>query len=152
MKHRSALSSLVVLAVALALYPCSSSADEPGATVEAGAPVPANGIVVFYFHGNVRCSTCRTLEAYAEEAVSRGFADELATGRLAWRVVNVDQPENRHFVRDFELVTKSVVLVEYRDGQVTRYENLKLVWQLVRDKDGFLTYVRDATREFLGST
>ena len=62
---------------------------------------------------------------YSEEAIRGGFADELASGRLAWRVVNIDEPENKHFVQDFELVTKSLVLVEYQDGKVTRCENLQ---------------------------
>ena len=50
---------------------------------------------------------------------------------------------------DFELVTKSVVLVEYRDGEIVRFKNLKLVWQLVGDQDGFVTYVRDETADFI---
>ena len=36
-----------------------------------GTPTPAmrNGVKVYYLHGNTRCPTCRTIEAYAEEAV-----------------------------------------------------------------------------------
>ena len=103
----------------------------------------------YYFHGNKRCSTCRKLEAYSEEAIVGGFASELESGELEWRVVNTDEAANAHFITDFELVTKSVVLVEYRDGEVVRFKNLKLVWQLVGDEDGFVRYVRDETRDFL---
>jgi len=77
------------------------------------------------------------------------LADELGSGRLAWRVVNVEEPENEHFVKDFELVTRSLVLTEYEDGEVIHWENLKQVWQLVRDKEQFLDYVHSSTREFL---
>ena len=105
--------------------------------------------MAYYFHGNKRCSTCRKLEAYSEEAITGGFAPELESGELEWRVVNTDDKANAHFVTDFELVTKSVVLVEYRDGEVVRWKNLKLVWQLVGDEDGFVRYVRDETRDFL---
>jgi hypothetical protein len=116
------------------------------------APVAADApstTVAYYFHGNKRCSTCRKLEAYTEEAITGGFASEIEAGELVWRVVNIDEPGNGHFVTDFELVTKSVVLVEYRDGEVVRFKNLKLVWQLVGDEDGFVRYVRDETRGFL---
>ena len=54
-----------------------------------------------------------------------------------------------HHNSGFELVTKSLVLTEYQDGEVTRWENLKQVWQLVRDKERFLDYVRKSTRDFL---
>lgn len=110
---------------------------------------PDDAVVAYYFHGHKRCSTCRKLEAYSQEAIVGGFAAELSSGELEWRVVNVDEKANSHFTTDFELVTKSVVLVEYRDGEVVRWKNLKLVWQLVGDEDGFVRYVRDETRDFL---
>ena len=112
----------------------------------------ADGVVAFYFHGNVRCATCKKIEAYSDEAVHSGFAESLEDGALAWRVVNIDEPENRHFVQDFQLVTRSVVLAEYRDGRVVRWENLDKVWQLVRSKDSFVDYVQNETREFLGTS
>ena len=52
--------------------------------------LPADGVVVYYFHGNKRCSTCRRLEAYSEEAITGGFASELENGDLVWLVVNTD--------------------------------------------------------------
>ena len=85
----------------------------------------------------------------SKEAITGGFASELENGELEWLVVNTDEKANAHFVTDFELVTKSVVLVEYRDGEVVRFKNLKLVWQLVGDQDGFIRYVRDETADFI---
>lgn len=140
----AALLASVVLAGA-SLGPPAAFAGE----AEASATKPENGVVAYYFHGNKRCSTCRKLEAYSAEAIKGGFAAELEAGELDWRVVNTDDKENAHFITDFELVTKSVVLAEYRDGKVVRFKNLKLVWQLVGDEDGFVRYVRDETRDFL---
>lgn len=152
MRDRAARLRLLLLAAVLAGFafsvPCR--ADDNSGTASAAASPTADGkVIAYYFHGNFRCSTCRTIEAYSEEAITKEFTDELGAGRLAWRVVNVEEPENKHFVEDFELVTKSLVLVEYRDGKVTRHQNLPQVWQLVRDKDAFLDYVRVATRDFL---
>jgi hypothetical protein len=141
---------LVAVALAGIAFSVSCSADDDPQTTTAVAPRTLDvEVVAYYFHGNFRCKTCRTIEAYSEEAIRSGFPDELASGRLAWRVVNVDEPENKHFVEDFELVTKSVVLTEYEDGEVTRWKNLKQVWQLVRDKAQFLDYVHSSTRKFL---
>ena len=120
-----------------------------GAEPAATTPAPADGVVVFYFHGNVRCATCRTIEAYAGEAVRDGFAADLASGAIAWREVNVDSPEHRHFIQDFRLTTRSVVLAEYRGGQVVRHQSLDKVWQLVRSKDRFVDYIQGETRAFL---
>jgi hypothetical protein len=119
---------------------------------ESPAAATSDGVVAFYFHGTTRCATCRKIEAYTDEAIHEGFVQALDTSALTWRVVNIEEPENRHFVEDFQLVTRSVVLAEYRDGNVVRWENLDKVWQLVRDKDGFTSYVQDETREFLGAS
>jgi len=117
-----------------------------------GASAQTPRIVVYYFYGNMRCATCRKLEAYSEEAITKGFPEDLASGALAWRAVNVDEPENKHFTKDFQLTAKSLVLVEYRDGEVARFSNLKEIWQKVGDKEGFLEYVRNSTREFIGKS
>jgi hypothetical protein len=120
------------------------SADETSAEVAA----PTDGVVAFYFHGNVRCATCRKIEAYADEAIHTGFAKALEDGTLTWSVVNIDEEENKHFVEDFQLTTRSVVLAEYRDGQLIRHENLDKVWQLVRSQQDFVDYVQDETGAF----
>ena len=139
-----------VAALAFSVLTPGVSAEEPDKGAMSDAI--ADGVVAIYFHGNARCATCRKIEAYADEAIAQGFVDELASGRLAWRVVNIDEPGNKHFIEDFQLVTRSVVLVEYREGEVVRWENLDKVWQLVRSKDRFVGYVQGETSEFLGTS
>ena len=141
---------LCVVVAAISLPVVVPMAMAEGPTAREGAA--ADGVVAFYFHGNVRCATCKKIEAYASEAVTTGFSDQLASGRLAWRVVNVDKPENKHFIEDFQLVTRSVVLAEYSGEKVIRWENLDRAWQLVRSKDSFVEYVQDEAREFLGAS
>ncbi len=106
-------------------------------------------IIAYYFHGNQRCRTCRTIEAYAAEAVQNGFADEIKGGRLEWQVVNTDKPENEHYVGDFQLVTRSLVLQEKVKGVQERWKNLPRIWELVRNKEAFQKYVQEETRAFL---
>src|SRR5512139_2969587 len=87
-----------------------------GATGAAAvAPTAAAGIRVYYFHGTTRCATCKTIEAYAHETVASAFAPDLKAGSLEWRTVNVDESANRHFVRDYQLYTRSVVIVDAKD-------------------------------------
>lgn len=107
-------------------------------------------VVVYYFHGNVRCTTCRTIEAYAKEAIDTGFANAIKEGRLEWRVVNVDEPGNDHYVQDFQLSTRSVVLERLADGKRQEWKNLQRVWEFVRgDKEDFLKYVQDEAKAYL---
>ena len=100
-------------------------------------------VIAYYFHGTYRCSTCRTIEEYSHDAIQTYFAKELGNGSLEFRPVNVDEPENKHFIQDYQLVTRSLVLSLMSDGKEKKWKNLPDVWKLVRDKEKFYQYVKD---------
>jgi hypothetical protein len=106
-------------------------------------------IIAYYFHVTVRCSTCRNIEAYSKEAIQRRFPHELSTGQLEWRPVNVQLPENRHFIRDYGLFTKSLVLVREANGRQQEYKILNDTWELVGDKPAMQSYVEREVRDYL---
>ena len=74
------------------------------------------------------------------------FAADLEARRLEWLAVNVDEPANQHFVRDFQLYTRSVVVVDAKDPK--RFKVLDRVWQLAHDKAAFQEYVEQEIRAF----
>lgn len=126
----------------------------PALSVFAGnqAAAPPSGthkVIACYFHTDTRCSTCMKIEAYSHEAIEQGFPNELKNGTLEMRVVNYEKPENRHFIKDYKLVSKSLVLVRMVDGKQAEWTNLRLVWQLTGRKDAFLNYVRKEVRSYL---
>ena len=109
-------------------------------------------VIAYYFHGTFRCSTCRTIEQYSHDAIQMYFAKELGNGRLEFRPVNIEEPGNKHFIQDYQLVTRSLVLSLVSDGKETKWKNLPDVWKLVRDKDKFFQYVKDEVEKFLKET
>ncbi|MDR3748609.1 MAG: nitrophenyl compound nitroreductase subunit ArsF family protein [Acidobacteriota bacterium] len=106
-------------------------------------------IIAYYFHVTVRCTTCRTIEAYSHETILNRFNGDIDSGRLEWQVVNIQLPENRHFVKDYQLFTKSVVLVRVANGKQQSYKVLNDVWELVGDKAQFQAYVDKEVRGYL---
>ena len=125
-----------------------------GVFAETKEPATSPGrhkVIAYYFHTNTRCSTCIKIEQYSHEAIEQGFPNELKNGALEMRIVNYEQPENRHFIQDYKLVSKSLVLVNMVNGKQTKWTNLKMVWQLTGRKDAFLNYVRKEVRGYLSS-
>ncbi|MEJ2109036.1 MAG: nitrophenyl compound nitroreductase subunit ArsF family protein [Acidobacteriota bacterium] len=116
---------------------------------EVTAQAPSHKVVAYYFHTNTRCDTCRKIEAYSKEAIQEGFKTELRNGTLEMRIVNYEDAENRHYIKDYKLVSKSLILVNVVDGKQTEWTNLKLVWQLVKNKEAFLNYVRGEVKNYL---
>jgi hypothetical protein len=142
------LSSLLLLPAAMLLGATANAQTIEGASTPAA--VPQRQIVVSYFHGDVRCATCKKLEAYSREAVEKSFAAEIGAGRLAFKMVNTDREENAHFVTDYSLVTKSLVVSEEGDGEVLRWTNLDKIWTLVRgDQQAYTDYVVAGVRAYL---
>jgi hypothetical protein len=106
-------------------------------------------VVAYYFHGTARCATCRAIEQYTYEALVTGLSEELKSGVLEWRPINVEEPQNHHFVGDFELVMRSVILADMRGDSQTRWKNLDRIWDLVRDREAFVAYVQAETAAYL---
>jgi hypothetical protein len=150
---------LLFVGVSVTYLVVNEARDRGGATAQQEQPADAqtadagaedvSKVTVYYFHGTKRCQTCRKIEAYANEAVTAGFAKELEEGDMEWQTVNVDEPENEHFIEDYELVTRSVVLVETLGGEQQKWVNLDKVWELVGDKPKFVEYVTGNLSDFM---
>jgi hypothetical protein len=129
----------------------TTSTDAASVSGDSVAAVP-HKVVAYYFHGNVRCATCRKIEAYTGEAIDSGFAAELKSGLLEWHAINTDSSQNEHYLEDYQLYTKSVILSDLHHGKQTRWKNLDKIWTLTGDKSDFMKYIQDEVRILLDST
>ena len=107
-------------------------------------------VIAYYFHGTHRCTTCLTIERYSREAIEKYFSEEIQEGILEFKALNVEEPENRHYIQDYQLYTRSLVLALYKDDKQMEWKNLSEVWSYVRDKEKFYQYVKEETTKFLG--
>jgi len=135
----------VMLAAALVLL--GGGAPPPQAAEKTVVSAPR--VTAYYFHTTQRCASCKKLETWSHEAIDSAFAGPLKDGRLVWKVVNVEAKGNEHFVDDYGLYTKSLVLVRETSGKPARWKNLEKIWPLLQDKKAFYKYVQDETRTML---
>jgi hypothetical protein len=116
------------------------------ATAESGE----HRVIAYYFHTAARCPTCIRIESYTKATIETLFADRIEAGTLSFLSVNLEEPGNEHYIGDYHLTTKSVVLSEYRGGEQVRWKNLDRVWEFAGDRDRFVKYIESETRGFLG--
>ena len=112
---------------------------------------PKTKLVVYYFGEGKNCTTCERIPMYTRQALDKYFENEMATGAIVWMPVNVDEARNEHFVSDYHIYTKSIVLVRLENGKQIRWENLEDVWDLVYKGPQFIEYIRKETRAMLDS-
>lgn len=143
---------MCVLAVFLLVSGCSSG-DTDRQQAEIGTrdsvSVAPDKLTIYYFHTNYRCWTCKQFEKLTREVLEEHYADKMADGVVDLKAVNVDNEENKHFVADYRLVTKSIVLSLEENGKELEWKNLDKIWTLVRDADRFKDYVRQGVDDYL---
>lgn len=123
-------------------------AEEPNNLL---ADETATKVLVYYFRGYVRCITCKKFEAYTQEVINETFSQLLDDGELQWKVINAEEPANRHFIDDYDLVTKSIIISKVKSGKETEWKNLVKIWQLVANKEVFKKYIQDEIEVYMGA-
>ena len=109
-------------------------------------------VVVTYFTSNVRCKTCLKIEKLTTETLHQNFAQEMANKEVVFQTIIFDQPENKHFVKDYQLSFKTVVVSERKKGKELRFSKYDRVWQLHGDPDAFSDYLSKGIRQYLTPT
>jgi small redox-active disulfide protein 2 len=116
--------SLAVMVIRETSRPAGTGAEE---TVQMGT-------TVYYFYGNHRCATCNRMEELTKKAIKdKG---------VSYKAVNLDEPANEHFVKDFQLDSRVVVI--QREGT---YKKMDKVWDLVGDEEAFIAYIQSGLKD-----
>ncbi|WP_340820617.1 nitrophenyl compound nitroreductase subunit ArsF family protein [Methanolobus sp. WCC4] len=97
-------------------------------------------IEVIHFHGMNQCHSCQTVGSYAEETVNTYFADELRSGKLVFRHVNSELPENKELVQRYGVAYSSLWIGTYTENGFSAEQNMD-VWYKIDDKAEYMSYL-----------
>ncbi len=111
--------------------------------------LPSRRVIATYFHNTTRCVTCRAIEKSARETIESTFPEELASGQLVWRALNMELKENEHYAIDYALTSPSLVLAEMDGDREVRFKVLNETWTLIHSGLRFVAYIEDEVRAFL---
>jgi hypothetical protein len=142
---------IIILFIALAEKPCRSG--ELSVTGETSRNQiigeKDHKVVVFYFHGTFRCLSCMRLEQLTLTAIEEKYEKEMENGLLEVKITNVDEPDNKHYIKDYGLYTKSVIVSDVLNGKEVRWKNLTKVWELLRKEEAFKAYIQAEVGTYL---
>ncbi len=109
---------------------------EAEAGLTSQAEYVADKVEVFYFHGTLRCPSCVALERYSRETVEEYFADELAEGKIVFREINVELPENKEVAEKFAARGSSLFTNAIYDDKDHIEEEVS-IWRFIGDEVRF---------------
>jgi thiol-disulfide isomerase/thioredoxin len=109
----------------------------------------ADKVQVFLFHATQRCPTCIAIGKLAGETVYEYFQPELKDGKIEFREINIDLPENRGLAQKFQASGSSLFINAIYNSQDNISQDTR-VWRLTQDEAQFKSYLKVKIKELLG--
>ena len=106
-------------------------------TQEVSKKSVANRIEVLDFYGTHRCVTCKAIEANTKYTLETYFPDELKSGKIVFKTINVDDEANAKLAEQFEAAGTALFLNTIKDGKETHVNLTNQAFEKGRDKDAF---------------
>ncbi len=113
----------------------------PAVSQTEAAKAPSEKFIVYYFMTTMRCPSCHKIENWTHSTVTEKFAEEIKAGKIEWKIVNIDEKANEHFIKEYSIFTKTVIVSKIVDGKEVSWKNLDKVWQLLSNQDNFQKYI-----------
>ena len=130
---------LVGLAVWLIVAYGTSPATPPASNNFSG---PADRVDVVYFHRTQRCYTCRYAEEQTRYTVETYFADELASGRVTYQSINVQDEENADIVKKYNNASYLTLCINTVKDGVDHIEEVTDIWLVIGNDEAFVEIVK----------
>lgn len=109
----------------------------------------ADKIQIYLFHTTRRCSTCIAIGEYTGRTVDEYFQEELASGKIEFKEINIDLPENQVLVDKFQASGSALYINSITDGKDNIAEDAD-VWRLTGDEAGFKSHLKGKIDHLLG--
>jgi len=149
MKRPTLPFTLLAVVVLMSLHSVPTAAAEEKAGMK---KAPADRVVVMYFHRTQRCPTCLRMGSYSEEAVVKGFAQQIKDGTVEFHYVDFQDKKNAALTKGYRIGGPALIVARVARNKVVEVNNLKEIWTKNRDKKVFLGYVRDHVTAYQKAT
>jgi hypothetical protein len=130
--------ALGIVALVASMLPQAVVADD----------VPADRVVVMYFHRTQRCPTCLKMGSYTEEAVKGEFTRQLKDGKVEFHYIDFQDQKNEGLTKGYKVGGPTLIVARVAGNKVAEYKNLTEMWSKVGDKTAFLKYVQGNVKNY----
>lgn len=137
------------LMLAFAWFVMVGCNSRPTDTNKVSTLTKADVVEVIDFHSTHRCITCMAIEKTSKKVVEESFFDELKAGKVIFRVLNIDDPENKEIVEKHEIYGSSLVLIIHRGDEKSTEDLTQFAFMNIRNEEAFIEGLKNKIRNFL---
>lgn len=98
----------------------AESTAKADASTKTKTTVPADRVVVMYFHRTQRCPTCLRMGSYSEEAVKTGFAREIKAREVEFHYVDFQDERNAALTKGYKVGGPTLIVVKVVKNKVVQ--------------------------------
>lgn len=117
------MKKIVCLIACLALLVSCGGNQTKSAQASVPEDLRENRVELLVFYGAQRCATCHAIEDRSKELVESVFAEDLASGLLVYRTVDMTTPEGEALADRYEVASSSLILSQHL-GEEESVKNL----------------------------
>ena len=137
---------LIVLLVGI-LCACGNRTTEiPSTSTTPG--ITANVVEVIYFHRTQRCNSCTYAENGTRYTLETYFKEELASDRISFKSINVEDKKNTVIVKKYGAFTSSLFINTIKDG-TDHIVEVKEIWFVLGKDKAFVELIKGEIEESL---
>jgi hypothetical protein len=136
---------LPIFIVSLFLFSCTGNAQNK--TTE--NQNKKNMIEVFDFHTTNRCTTCKAIEANTKYTLDTYFASELKSGKIKFKVINLDEKENEHLGEKFKVYGTSLLLNVITNGKEKQIDLTEFAFMKGTNQKAFSNELKEILKKQL---
>jgi len=126
-----------------------NSNTTPTITISPTPVIPADSIEVVHFHGTHQCASCIAVGKYALQTIQEKFPQEVASGKIRFKEINIDLSENKEIVTKYQTGGSSLFINAIR-GTTDDIQQDSTVWQLVNNEEKYINYFEGKLKTLLG--
>ena len=109
----------------------------------------ADRVDVVYFHRTQRCHTCLYAEEKTLYTLETYFADELASGKVTFQSVNVQDEANADIVKKYNSASYLTLCINTVKDGTDHIEVITDIWLVIGDDEAFVEIVKNKVEQSL---
>jgi len=74
--------------------------------------VTENTILVYYFHGSIRCHTCVSVDKNTEEYLKELFPIRMDKGEIIFKSIDIDKGEKPDLVKKYQIYGQTMLFIK----------------------------------------
>ena len=117
-------------------------------SINTSLPSGSEKIEVIVFHATSRCISCINIGKYTKAVIEEKFSEELKSGKITFKEVNIDLPENFKMAKEYGVSGSALYLNAIKDNK-DNHEEDTTVWRLVTNEAQMKSYFEAKLRKLL---